>query len=344
MAHTQVTAGLFAEPGNRQVQQLQRRIEALAPGAARVFDLSPSAFMAATIADTGVYWDGVNVAQLKTAYIHGFSYANPVIPPALPDTDWSVWQVHDTAQQQSYSFAHSAFGELARRGVTVVNPPAVHVQNFMKVDLLEDLRQAGLRVPELLCTNDADAAQAFAERVGRAVWRPTTGRAAWQLFGDKQREHLFLPDKPPILLAEAVTGPLIRAYVLAGRPALYLKRTPPADVPIPERLEALQAVDRPGLDEPVQRLVQTLGLSWGQVFFVLSEDRPYVYDVDVDPILDWLPDEHREALTDGLARSLLGLEFVKPEVSSEPQARPTLFLRRMLRAVFDLETAKYQGP
>ncbi|MGH8658261.1 MAG: hypothetical protein ACREV4_07240 [Gammaproteobacteria bacterium] len=344
--------GVFCERDNQQAIELRQCINTLAPGSCTQFVFPLDGSPEVAIDETGVYWDGTNVSQLDIAYIHGFSYTYPVVPAPLGNVDWSVWQVGHVLEQQGFSFLLSAFMEMERHGVKLLNPTRVYVKNFTKADLLEDLRQAGFPAPRLVCTNDTDTTKSFIEEVDadKVVWRPATGRATWQLFRDRQREHLISAEKPPILLAEVVEGPLIRSYLIDGQPLLYLERYPPDCIANPgagmfgtETLERFQALECADVSGELRRLVSHLSLHWGQISFVLRDGRPWIYDVDPDPMFEWLPELFSQTLTEGLASRLLDIDAPassKP-LSDCPQERPTLFLRRMLYSLFELEHKKY---
>lgn len=335
--------GLFAPHTDAQAERLYAQIEALAPGACRRFALNlENGSPRVALSEAGVYWDGCDVAQLQCAYIHGFNYSNPILPDPLDDADWTLWQMDYLVKQQTISLIHSAFAEMQRRGVKLFNPPQCHVQNFMKPQLLEKIRQAGFNVPRLVVTNAADSAKTLADEINPLLWRPATGRAGWQLFGDRQRELLIAPDKPPVLLAEAVAGPLIRAYLFAGKPLFCLQYRVPAAQPL-ERLEVFQAIECPEVYGELQRLTETLALQWGLVLFVLKDGQPWIYDIDPDPLFKMLPELYQQQFAERLARGLLGedLSGLAP-LTQDPQPRPTLFLRRMLRVLFDIEALRHR--
>lgn len=333
--------GLFSQPHDSQTSALQDYINSIAPGVCQHFTVPVHGSPPVALDRSGVYWDSVNVAELDLAYVHGFSYANPVIPPSRDNLDWTVWQVDYISEQQKSSFMFSAFEEMERRGVRLFNPPRIHVQNFLKVDLLGELRGAGFQVPKMVCTNDREVVQAFGHDVEQPIWRPVTGRAAWQAFGDKQRELLVSTRATPILLAEIIDGPLIRSYLIDGQPLLCLQNSAPALTPL-ERLEVFQEFECSEVHGELRRLAEITGLRWGQVLFVLKDDQIWVYDVDADPIFDWLPEVYQRKLGEGLAQRFLGHDIATgTEVSDTAHLRPTPFLRRMLRILFELEYRKY---
>lgn len=336
--------GLLSAAGNQQSLLLKRQLDQMAPGSAELFELPADAGPYVAIDAAGVHWHDRNLAELDVAYIHGFAYQSPVVPPALGDIDWSVWQTHYLAEQSRYSFLLSSFAELQRQQVRMINPPAMHWQNFMKLDALERLRLAGFDVPTVLCTNDADAARAFAASLQRVVWRPATGRATWQLFTERQCQHLLAQRKPPVLLAEVLEGPLVRAYLFRGQPLLLLQRFPPSQVPV-EALETFQRVDYPELADTFARYFAHSGCEWAQLLFTYADGKAWIYDVDLDPVVTWLPAAFRHPLVEALAARLLEpLRHHIPTITTQPQTRATIFLRRMLSTLFDYEHMKYREP
>lgn len=339
---SRIKIGLFAPGGDKQTALLQRRLDELAPGAARHFTIPEAGAPHVALDNSRIEWDGANVAELECGYVHGFRYASPAIPRPLENPDWTLWQSDYITDQQRASFLHSAFLEMERRGVRLYNPPAAHVEAFALPNVFEMLRQSGFRVPQLVCTNDRDAAEAFCDQAAVTVWRPATGRAPWQRCTAYRRDRVMGLDKPPILIASVVEGPLIRAYLLNGQPLLLVKSKAPAFTPPLERLEVFMGVDYPQVHHDLERITELLDLGWAAVSFVVQDDRPWIYGVDPDPVWTELPAGYRDRLMTGLAKGLAG-QGATPlgGFAAEPEPRETLFLRRMLQPLFELEHRKY---
>lgn len=337
-----IRVGLFSSRGNKQTGLLQRRLDELAPGVAYHFTIPEAGTPAVALDSNTIEWDGITIDTLECGFIHGFRYANPAIPRPQEDADWTLWQTDYITDQQRTSFLHSAFCELERRGVRLFNSPGVHVRAFALPNSLATLRQSGFQVPPLICTNDRDAADAFCKEVGLSVWRPTTGRAPWQRCTPYRRDRAMGLDKPPILIAGVVDGPLIRAYLFDGKPLLLVKSKAPAFAPPLERLEVFIAVNCPEVYGDLERLAASLELRWGAVSFVIQDHQPWIYGIDPDPVWTELPGFYGERIVTGLAKGLLGEDVSAfGEFSEQPQARRTLFLRRMLQPLFELEHRKY---
>lgn len=332
--------GLFAKPG-RTPRLLLERINAFQPGSGHFFDLSSGVSSLALHADR-IVLDGIELTQLDCLWLHGFSYSNPTIPAAAEQCDWSVWHDDYLATQQEYSCYYSLFEELDRRGILLINPPRVHLDQFMKFAWLERLRDSGFQVPALLCSNDPRSIDEFCQGRETILWRPVTGRAAWQRFTAKQRAVLVDPAKSPIIVAEAIPGPLTRVYLFAGKPILSLQHQAPAHLPPMERLEQFSSVACPDHYAAIlQNLAQTLGVGWAVVTCVSTPTALWIYDLDPDPILEWLPSTFYDFLLTSLAEELTG----RGSQEAEPllnQDRPTMFLRRMLNILFQMESSKYE--
>jgi len=338
--------GLFSTAGDKQTRRLLSALNSLSPGSALLFDLALEAPERSAMSAGEAVWNGVDLAELDTAFLRGFQYCDPVVPSGNLDVDWSLWRYDYIALQQRYTYLYSLFCELERRGVRVVNSPDAHLRLFMKPFILEHLRLSGLKVPALVCTNSMEAARAFCGSHAKVVWRPATGRAAWQLFLHRQREALISLRKPPVLLAEAVEGPLRLGYLYEGQPLLLLKMSAPeaAEAAGEETLEGFCETDCPEAAADLRLLAETAGTPWLRVAFVLKDDRAWIYDLEADPLFEDLPAVHGEKLVVRLAERLLRQELAAQPVSAapEPKERPAIFLRRMLEILFEFEQSKYK--
>lgn len=339
-----MTVGLLVHPHTAQTRLLRARLERLAPGAAVIFDLSlPPEEPVALDAD-GVRWSGMALSSLSALYVHGFRHEDPVVPAADPDCDWSLWQPGPVIDQQKHSFVFSALSRLEAAGLRLFNPPSAHLRAFARPALLDACRGA-VALPAMVCTSDAAAAAAFCDGRPVVVWRTVTGRSPWQVFGPKQRQHLFGPDRPPVLLAEVAPGPMVRAFFLEGAVTLLLDGSAPVWGKV-ERLEAFRGLDESGLERGLAALGAALagaGLRWVQALVVAAPDGPVLYDLDPDPVITDLPDVPAGFLADRLAAALLDVAPpAPPPALAEMAERPALFLRRMLRIQFEMEATKHR--
>lgn len=285
---------------------------------------------------------GVDLASMDMVWLHRFRYENPILPKPLSYLDWSLWRVEYLIEQQRYSALSSLFAELERRGVNTLNGHREQLLGWMPQWQLESLQAAGSRVVSTLCTNVPERAKAFLEQHEQVVWRPTTGRAAWQRFGEKQRKDLIREDKPPALLAAVVPGAMLRGYVLQGRLVITLAHSTAGHYEGEESLEYFW-LHKLSLaqEQQVVQAANRLGLSWGEVTFVVHEQSAVVYSIDFDPDIDSLPDRFRAYLVSVLAHELSGLDWKQVELPQQREARRALFTRRMMQVLFDFERIKY---
>lgn len=333
--------GIFAPEHDPQARALSAKLEALQPGCVRRFEVPPRLDAKLILDANRLSWDGQDLSNLEAFFLRGFAYCDPVIPGGELDRDWTVWRWEYLATQQTYSSLHSIFLELERRGARAFNGVDAQQLSFMKPALLETLRQNGLLAPDTLVTNRTEAASAFMKKHGTVVWRPCTGRAMYQAFLEPQREALVSPRKPPPLLAQVVEGALYRGYLFGGAPVLTVQSSAPSDKP-PERTEEFWEVPCPIEVLPdLWRLAEVLKAPWVQIFFVAKDGRAWIYDVDTDPLYDALPVALQDRVAERLARRLAGLPIETASAAEAPLQRPTMFLRRMLRTLFEMEETKY---
>lgn len=333
------------------VRRLRARLDELAPGAVAALPAgTPTGGIGGlgdgdaprmAIDSHGPRWNGIGLGSLEAVFVAGFVFENPVLPPAEPFGDASLWQARHVLRQQSWSFLYSLLARIEAAGPRVYNPLSALTGAFAPGDQLNRLRAAGLATPPLLCTNEPERAAAFSAAHPIVVWRPATGHAAWQIFRQRQRDALVGPDKPPVLLAAAPEGPIVVAVVVDGVVALAYDLLPPTDTAL-ERFEVVRPVDPQhvlGMEVATQA-VATLGLRWAAVTLVAAEGGAVVVDVDPDPRLDDLGEAAAGRAADALAHALLGRP-IPPAAIGPATERPTLLLRRMLRVQFDLERSKH---
>jgi hypothetical protein len=209
---------------------------------------------------------------------------------------------------------------------------------------LERLGLAGVPVAAVISTNDPVEAERFCAIQAAAqvpvVWRTATGRCAWQLFRDRQRQHLIAADKPPVMLAPVVPGLLRRAFVVDGQTVLTVQWAA-ASADSLERFEQFHVVDPASSVSSIGGdALAALGIRWGSVLYVAAPAGPVIYDVDADPLVTDLPAPLRDHLLACLAAGLAGER--PPVYAGAPVVeRESLFLRRMLRIQFDMEQTKF---
>lgn len=340
----QATTGIFAPAGHPRAEALLTLAESIRPGRVRSYPFPKEGGAGVGLGRERIDWAGDDVSQLDNALVFGFAYNNPVLPANVAETDWSLWQYDYICEQQKTSFLYSAFSEINRRGVCMYNPPGTYLDCATKPDMLFNLQAAGIGVPDLICTNSRDEAERFAEQHGTVLWRPSTGRAAWQICMEKQRDALFDGEQPPVLLAGIAPGLFLRCYLCDGEPVLALRYGAPAQTPL-ERLEFFQVEPDQSFYPVLRKIADASHVRWGVVHAAVDGDSVVVYDVDPDPVTTALPAGVNDYLTKVLACHLLGEQAPAASVLGEDAlVRELPFLRRMLSVLFDVERAKYAVP
>ncbi|CAK0769220.1 Four-carbon acid sugar kinase family protein [Azospirillaceae bacterium] len=334
--------GIFAPSTSRQAQILRRELEAISSECVVFLDSELTERHQAAVGNGRVYWNDEPLDDIDGLYCHGFDYQDPVLPPADPLCDWGLWQIGPVIAQQRYSFLFSLLSRVESAGTPMINPLSILVSAFARYTLLDRVKRAGFAVPNLICTNDGAAVDAFTERFSTAVWRPVTGRAAWQLFRSKQRQHLIGVEKPPVMIAEVVPGPLVRVYVVDGVVTLAVAINPPVRAKV-ETLETFVPAPSKCVEQlaPVGAAMTALGVRFAMATVVLSEQGPVIYDIDPDPVLTDMPETFAVLVLRQLACALLRRPISVMPPDLEAETRPALLLRRMLGIQFDMEATKY---
>ena len=302
--------GLVAPANSPLAKQLQQHLTALTGTPADWFDADLPEGTRVSLGERGATWDGVPLDGFDALFIHGFRYEDPVLPVASPDADWSLWQAGHVRQQQRYSLFYSLLSRLEAGSPRLYNGPSVHLEGFSRLHQLERLGLAGAPVAAVIATNDPAEAESFCAKQAAAgvpvVWRTATGRSAWQIFRDRQRQHLIAADKPPVMLAPVVPGLLRRSFVIDGRVVLTVEWAAPSL----EFARAVRAVprgrsgaERSGIGGEA---LAELGIRWGSALYVAGPGGPVIYDVDVDPLVTDLPAPLRDHLLACLAAGLAG--------------------------------------
>jgi len=352
-----VKIGIFSETNESDSVsgRLLSQLESYPKDSYQWFDLRLTARAKVTISEQAIIWNGVDLSQLKIAVIQGFNYQNPVIPDSNDNKDWALWNADSISRQQKYSMLFSLFSELQRRGVMLINPLRTLIGNYMKVNCLDQIQGIGgqgegIKAPEYICSNEIAQVQAFLQRNANSVWRPSTGRASWQLFMPKQCDELVSLQKPPVLVAQIVKGPLRRAYCINGQVVLLLNQAGPSDQAQLERLEMYQSTDYSVYQERLSQLCQQFNMPWGEILFVDTGNELVIYDLEPDPPIDSLPDYYADYLSQVMAeyiKSVAEQKTMNPIVLKDHSLeervvqRTALFTRRMLRILFDFERSKY---
>ncbi len=327
-------------PGNSvQARNVHACLSSLEGVDARFVDTDFPPHIPVSLDESQILVDGVDLASLDTAYVHGFSYMNPVIPREPGICDFSLWNGDHLIDQQRYSFVSSLLRELDRRGVELVNPPDVHVQAFAKPALFEEMAGLDLPVPPMICTNDQQEMVQFGKTHGELVWKPPTGRGAWQILGQKQINHLAGQEKPPIWIARLLDGAYVRILAYKGKALACLHFLGPDPGP-PERLETIFHAPDMITETLTEKFFQLSGIPWAMMHVVLNEDDADIYDIDPDPVVNWVRGAFRGPLTSMLADKLAGRDAEGVHFPQEKIRRSALFLKQMLWPLYEFERSK----
>lgn len=116
----------------------------------------------------------------------------------------------------AYREIESTVGSMLRMlPCRMVNSPEAIAMHAYKTYQLQLLKQAGLRVPQTLVTNDPDAVLEFYERLqGQVIFKPVRGGAHTEKLKpeDLKAERLKELSKAPVQFQELIEGVDVRVY------------------------------------------------------------------------------------------------------------------------------------
>jgi hypothetical protein len=223
---------------------------------------------------------------------------NLVAPPPLPHAE----QAH-IASNDARSLFESLLIWLPARWVNGFAAWQLHQTKPVQFARVAAL---GVAVPETMLTNDPAAATAFAQRVGRVVFKPVQGGAHTERLTDAHlaADALQRLSFAPVTLQAEVPGTNIRAFVAGDRVFGCEVRTEAIDFrddPCPQ----LCVHHLPAESEKVcRRIARALELRWTGIDFRRTPEGEYVF-LEANPSPMFLGFEQATGLP--LTESLLDL-------------------------------------
>ena len=206
----------------------------------------------------------------------------PILTPALSskaDTDWALreWREATTA-----AFAAS--------GARFISDPWAQELAGMKPYQLRVAQSVGLRIPDTIMTNDADAARAFVRKHGGRVVHKVVktprdrfvGTKKWHPDDEAELKWLHLT---PTFFQEQVVAPYELRITIVGRRIFAAEFEVGADV-----TDARSLLDVPfeqhrlpqGIEALLLKLMDELGLQYGTIDMKRCENGEYVF-LEINP-------------------------------------------------------------
>lgn len=226
----------------------------------------------------------------------------------------------------AYAECHDAIAGLwSALDVSWVDEPTRVEAAAKKPFQLRVAREAGLRIPRTLVTNDVDAARAFVREigVGRTVYKAFTAtEQAWRetrILRPAEVDLLARVALAPVIFQEYVPAAVdLRVTIVGGQvfpAAIYSQQT---GYEVDFRLEIDTVRIEPcALPPPVAaallRLMRRLGLRYGAIDMRRTPEGDHVF-LEINPAGQWLFVEQRTGLpiTPALVGELLGHDAGRP--------------------------------
>ncbi|HEV7808093.1 MAG TPA: hypothetical protein VGO80_19930 [Solirubrobacteraceae bacterium] len=219
-----MTPGIIGPASDAQVCSVAERLRELGAQPA-ILDLSRFPGNGrASVVDGIPRCPGVDLTEVGTWYVRSMPLPLPFQAPQArgelgSDASGGAARRAYAAGRERRSFLYSFVVGLERAGATLVNPPAVATQHFLKLEQLELLRRARIPIPRTLASNDPDAVIEFARDLcGPMVYKPLAGGGLCRraTAADMRPPRLRALAAAPVLFQEEVPGRNIRVYVVAG--------------------------------------------------------------------------------------------------------------------------------
>lgn len=202
---------------------------------------------------------------------------SPVLKPALASKDDADWALRE--------WREATTGAFQANGARFLNNPWAQELAAMKPYQLRVAQRLGLRIPDTIMTNDAEAARAFVRKhegrvIHKVVKSPRArfmGTKKWEPSDEAELKWLHLT---PTLFQEQIVAPYELRITIVGR-KIFAAEFPVAsgvtdarvllDVPykphrLPEEIETL-----------LLKLMGQLGLQYSTIDMKLRDDGEYVF-------------------------------------------------------------------
>lgn len=199
-----------------------------------------------------------------------------------------------------------------------MNPPVLDAAAHKKTYQLRLAEKVGLALPETLVTNSPASAQAFAERLGRVVYKPFAGSdREWRetrLFGETEQANLAAIRHAPVIFQEFIPGADYRITIVGEHVYVASIDARDAGYPVDFRMniEGLQIREETLPADLVARLrdlMQRLGLVYGAIDLRLDERSSEFKFLEINPAGQFLFVEEAAGLpiSEGVADTLIAL-------------------------------------
>ncbi len=193
----------------------------------------------------------------------------------------------------------------------VMNRASAMASNQSKPYQAQLIRQAGLRVPETLVTNDPDEVQAFRAEHGRIIYKSISGmRSIVRLLDDHDLRRLGHIRWCPVQFQRFIAGTNVRVHVVSGRTFATRIETDRVDYRYAHRdggSADLAPFDLPDdVAEKCVALTGGLGLELAGIDLLFGRDGVYCFEVNPSPAFSYFERETGQPIARAIALALAG--------------------------------------
>lgn len=302
----------------------------------------------ATIAMDLLSWGEMDFSSVALICIFDWTESVPTIPAADPPGSWSCWRDDYVCLEQKHSFFRSFLAEAERRGIMVLNSGNKTFDIFQCPHLLHKLKSAKLPVTDFIVTNEArEVAEFLGGNTG--LWRACAGPSPWQYIDAAIAEAVVVGI--PKIVTYSYPGEWVLLFSIFGRTLAILAVNPPR-TEYPERLEAFSFwTEDEESSQFCQAVAEITGLDFVGIHGTFTQDGFRLFEIESSPLISHLPPQISAILFSRLAQTICEkitghppqpYTAALPAENERTYPRATIFLRRMLQELFDVERRRYR--
>jgi glutathione synthase/RimK-type ligase-like ATP-grasp enzyme len=208
---------------------------------------------------------------------------------------------------EKLAFLSSAMLTYEAQGVPVVNGPWANAQHSNKPYQLALLKDAGLRVPAWIATNEPTAVRRFVKKHGATVYKPLSGGATVRAVEERDLspDRLSALQYAPVLFQKRIDGISVRAYVV-GNKVVAAAELHSTELDYRRKEDAVVATN---VSAEERRMVvaaaKACDMRFSGVDFIRGARKPYLLECNPSPMFAVFEDKTGLSVSEPFARYLV---------------------------------------
>ncbi len=321
---------------NQQIRELYKKAQELKLEAT-ILELKDAKL---SISGDRVSYGNLNFTQEDIFYFHGFKNEFPFIPRVNYQSDGFSFAFDYIVAQQQKSHLYSFLVALSRSYQTV-NSFWDKLEYETKPDFYDKLQNSFLKIPDYCQTNSFELFKksSLAEK-DTLLWSQVAIGSPFSKISSKNYQELFTNKQAiPLLIMESLKGTKVRVWFYKETPLLAALVTPPSMKAGQINLEKYKYITQLDFLNPLAKeLEQKLELDFYAVTGIVDgKEEFWLEDLEIDPVLNYLPENARIYLYSLLLEKMTGKDLGREPFAVAEEERQTVFIERMLQPLFEIK-------